>query len=93
MNKTDLAAAVADRASISKKDAMEAVDAIFSTSDGALVEALRGGDRVQLIGFGTFELRNRGARTGRNPRTGESIEIAATRYPAFRAGKGLKDAF
>ncbi|MCE2455873.1 MAG: HU family DNA-binding protein [Gemmatimonadetes bacterium] len=93
MNKSDLAAAVAAKASISRKEAMDAVNAIFSSDDGAIVEALRNGDRVQVIGFGTFERRSRAARTGRNPATGATIEIAASQYPAFRAGKGLKDAF
>ena len=99
MNKSDLIRAVVahtgrnNRTALNQTQAAAAVDAIFSTSDGVIVEALRAGDRVQVTGFGTFEVRERGARTGRNPRTGEAIEIAASRNPAFRAGKSFKDAF
>ncbi|AFV12987.1 DNA-binding protein Hup [Thermacetogenium phaeum DSM 12270] len=88
MNKAELIAAVAEKAGFAKKDAEKAVTAVFA----AIEEALARGDKVQLVGFGTFEVRERAARTGRNPQTGEEIQIAATRVPAFRAGKALKDA-
>jgi DNA-binding protein HU-beta len=87
MNKTDLVNLVAEKAEISKKDATKAVDALF---DG-IVEALAAGDKVQLIGFGNFETRGRAARKGRNPQTGEEIEIAASKVPAFKPGKQFKD--
>lgn len=88
MNKTELIAAVAEDAALSKKDAEKAVNAVIDAIKGALAD----GDKVQLVGFGTFEVRERGARTGKNPRTGEAIEIAASKVPAFKAGKALKDA-
>ena len=87
MNKSELIAAVAEQAGLSKKDAEKAVNAVVSAVTDALVE----GDKVQLVGFGTFEVRARGARTGKNPRTGEAIKIAASKVPAFKAGKALKD--
>ena len=87
MNKTDLVNAVAAKG-LTKKDAAPAVDALFGAIEGALVK----GEKVQLIGFGTFEVRERAAKEGRNPRTGETIKIAATKVPAFKAGKALKDA-
>ena len=87
MNKTDLVAAVAQKAELTKKDAEKAVSAFTA----AITEALVEGDRVQLVGFGTFEVRTRDARTGKNPRTGEVIKIAASKVPAFKAGKALKD--
>lgn len=87
MNKTQLVEAVAAEANLSKKDAEAAVKATFAAIEGALVK----GDRVQLIGFGTFETRVRGERTGKNPRTGETVKIAACKAPAFKAGKALKD--
>jgi DNA-binding protein HU-beta len=87
MNKTDLVNLVSEKAEISKKDASKAVDALF---DG-IVEALATGDKVQLIGFGNFETRERAARKGRNPQTGEEIEIAASKVPAFKPGKQFKD--
>ncbi len=74
-------------AELTKKDATKAVDAIFET----ISEALKEGDKVQLIGFGNFEVRERSARKGRNPQTGEEIEIAASKVPAFKPGKALKD--
>ncbi len=86
MNKTELVAAVAEKAGISKKDADKAVAAVID----AITEAMVAGDKVQLVGFGTFEVRARGARTGRNPRTKETIEIPASKQPAFKAGKALK---
>ena len=87
MNKTELVAAVAAKANLSKKDA-EAAVAAFTAS---IEEALKAGDKVQLVGFGTFEVRERGARQGRNPQTGAVVEIAASKVPAFKAGKALKD--
>lgn len=87
MNKTDLVKAVAD-AGLTKKDAEKAVAAVFGAIEGALAK----GDKVQLIGFGTFEVRERAAKEGRNPKTGEKITIAASKVPAFKAGKALKDA-
>jgi DNA-binding protein HU-beta len=88
MNKNDLVEAVASEANLSKADAGRAVDAVVSSITGAL----KRGDSVSLIGFGTFDVRARAARTGRNPRTGEEIKIAASKNPAFKAGKALKDA-
>ncbi|TCS84133.1 HU family DNA-binding protein [Tepidibacillus fermentans] len=87
MNKTELIAKVAEMAELTKKDATKAVDAIFET----ISEALKEGDKVQIIGFGNFEVRERSARKGRNPQTGEEIEIAASKVPAFKPGKALKD--
>lgn len=91
MNKSDLVDALADRTGMTKADASRASDALFGTDDGIIVTALKGGERVQITGFGTFEAKKRKARTGRNPRTGETIKIAATMTPTFRAGKGLKE--
>ncbi len=87
MNKTELVANVAERAGMTKKEAEKALNAVIDSIEAALVE----GDKVQLIGFGTFEIRDRAARTGRNPKTKEAIEIAASRNPVFKAGKALKD--
>ncbi len=86
MNKSELVSAVAANG-LSKKDAEVAVNAVF----GAISDALANGDAVQLIGFGTFSVKERAAREGRNPRTGETVKIAASKVPAFKAGKGLKD--
>ncbi|WP_340612401.1 HU family DNA-binding protein [Ammonifex degensii] len=88
MNKSDLVAQVAEKAEMTKKDAEKAVTAVFD----AIAEALARGDKVQLVGFGTFEVRERAARKGRNPQTGAEIEIAACKVPVFRAGKALKAA-
>lgn len=88
MNKSELIDAVANNADLTKAKAGDAVEAAL----GAISDALSSGDSVALVGFGTFTVRERGARTGRNPRTGESIQIAASRVPAFKAGKALKDA-
>lgn len=88
MNKNDLIAAVADSAELSKADAGKAVDAVFE----AITKALKKGDDVRLVGFGTFDVTSRAASEGRNPRTGEKIQIAASKQPKFRPGKGLKDA-
>ena len=88
MNKADLVAAVAEKAGISKKDSEKAVNAAFDAISAALVA----GDKVQLVGFGAFETKERSARVGRNPKTKEEIQIPASRVPAFKAGKALKDA-
>ena len=88
LNKQELVANVAEQASLTKKDAEKAVNAIFETIKSALAE----GDKIQLIGFGTFEVKDRAARTGRNPQTGKEIKIAASKNPVFKAGKALKDA-
>ena len=88
MNKTDLIDAVAEAADISKAAAGRAVDGMIS----AITDALSSGDQVSLVGFGTFLVRERAAREGRNPRTGETIQINAAKNPAFKAGKALKDA-
>ena len=88
MNKNDLVAAVADAAGLTKADAAKAVDAVFETISGSL----KGGTEVRLVGFGTFSVVSRKATTGRNPRTGETINIPASKQPKFKAGKGLKDA-
>lgn len=88
MNKTELIAAVANEAEITKKDAEKSVKAVFSVISDSLTK----GDKVQIIGFGTFEVRQRQAREGRNPRTNEPIQIEASKTLAFKAGKQLKDA-
>ena len=88
MNKVELVAAVAEKAELSKKDAEKAVSAVLDT----VVEALAAGDKVSVVGFGSFEVRERGERTGRNPRTKETIVIPASKQPVFKAGKAFKDA-
>ena len=88
MNKVQLVAAVAEKAELSKKDAEKAVAAVLDT----IVAAVAKKDKVQLVGFGTFDIRERAARTGRNPRTKETIKIAASKQPVFKAGKAFKDA-
>ncbi len=88
MNKSDLIDTVARKAEMSKADAGRAVDAFIGAVTGALMEE----DTVSLIGFGTFSVKHRAARMGRNPRTGEAIKIKASKNPSFKAGKGLKDA-
>lgn len=88
MNKTELISEVAQKANMTKKDADKVVNAFFTTVE----TALKAGNKVQLIGFGTFEVRERQARKGRNPQTGQEISIPATKVPAFKAGKALKDA-
>ena len=87
-NKADLIEGVASKTELTKKDATAAVEALFDV----VTETLADGERVQVIGFGSFEVRDRAARKGRNPQTGDEIEIPATKVPAFKAGKGLKDA-
>ena len=84
MNKTELVAAVAEQAGLSKKDAVKAFTDVVA-------EALKAGDKIQLVGFGTFEVSERAAREGRNPRTGETMVIEASKTPKFKAGKALKD--
>ena len=88
MNKAELIDAVADSADLSKAAAGRALDAAIET----ITKALKKGDTVTLVGFGTFSVRKRAARTGRNPRTGEAIKIKASKVPGFKAGKALKDA-
>lgn len=88
MNKNDLSAAVAASTGTSKSDAASIIDSVFDTIAGAL----KSGDSVQLVGFGSFSVADRAAREGRNPRTGETIQIAASKQPKFKAAKGLKDA-
>lgn len=88
MNKAELIDMIAESADISKAAATRALDTVFS----GITEALKKGDQVTLVGFGTFQVRDRAARTGRNPKTGEAIQIAASKNPAFKAGKALKDA-
>ena len=91
MNKSDLVDALANATGMTKADSGRAVDALFGAS-GVIAGALSRGQRVQITGFGTFETKHRKERTGRNPRTGQTIRITATKTPGFRAGKGLKDA-
>jgi len=88
MNKGDLIDAVADETGLSKADAARAVDGVI----GAITAALKAGNQVSLVGFGTFSVKARAARQGRNPRTGETIQIKASNVPGFKAGKALKDA-
>lgn len=87
VNKNDLVATVAERTGLTKRDSEKAVNAVIDS----IQDALARGDKVSLVGFGTFEVRERGARTGRNPQTGAVINIPATRVPSFRAGKQLRD--
>ncbi len=88
MNKTELVNAVAEKAAVSKKDAEKVINATVD----AIAAALKAGDKVQLVGFGAFEVKSRAARQGRNPRTKETITIPASKSPVFKAGKALKDA-
>ena len=87
MKKTDLVAAIAEKAGIAKKDADKALTAFIET----VTEELKAGGKIQLVGFGTFEVKERSARTGINPQTKEQIEIAACKAPVFKAGRGLKE--
>ena len=87
MNKTEFVAAIADQAGLSKKDAEKALKAFIDV----VAEELKKGEKVQLVGFGTFEVAKRAAREGRNPQTGKSMKIAASKAPKFKAGKALKD--
>lgn len=88
MNKNDLVTAVSNASGLTKADAAKAVDGVFD----AITDALKTGDEVRLVGFGSFSVAQRAASQGRNPRTGETIQIAASKQPKFSAGKGLKDA-
>ncbi len=88
MNKTELIDVVAETADLTKAESSRAVDAVVA----AITKALKGGDAVTLVGFGTFQVRDRAARTGRNPKTGDTIAIPASKNPSFKAGKALKDA-
>ena len=88
MNRNELIASVAERAGLSRSDANKAVDAVFEV----ITNSLKSGDEVRLVGFGTFGVAERTAGQGRNPRTGETIDIAASKQPKFRPGKGLRDA-
>ncbi len=88
MNKSELVSSVAEQAGLTKKDAEKAVNAVLASVQGTLVKD----EKVQIIGFGTFEVRTRAARKGRNPQTGAAIEIPASKNPVFKAGKALKDA-
>ena len=88
MNKADIISSIADQAELSKADAGRALDALIEV----VKKSLKKGDSVSLVGFGTFAVRKRAARTGRNPRTGATIKIKASKIPAFKAGKALKDA-
>lgn len=87
MNKSELAASIAEKANISKKDAEAAVAAFVASVE----DALKAGEKVQLVGFGTFEVRERSERQGRNPQTGKTVTIPASKVPAFKAGKSFKD--
>lgn len=87
MNKTELVAAIAEKTELSKKDAEKALKAFTDV----VAEELTKGEKIQLVGFGTFEVAERPARTGRNPKTGEEMQIAASKAPKFKAGKALKD--
>jgi DNA-binding protein HU-beta len=92
MNKTELIATVAKKTGLSAREARAAVETLFSPGkEGLIAAALMSGKKVQITGFGTFETRKRKAREGRNPQTGERIKIAASKFPAFHAGKALKD--
>lgn len=88
MNKSELVVAVAEKTGLGKKDAEKAVAAVLDT----VTETLKAGEKVQLLGFGTFEIRAREARTGRNPQTNQPVVIPASKAPVFKAGKALKDA-
>lgn len=89
MNKIELVNAVAMKAELTKKDATKAVDALLKTISNTIAKE----EKIQLVGFGTFEVRERAARTGRNPRTGEEVQIPASKVPAFKPGKEFKEAF
>jgi DNA-binding protein HU-beta len=91
MNKTDMAQKVADTCDLSKAQAGDIIEAIFGTSKGIIANELTTGGTVAISGFGNFTAKERAARTGRNPATGETIQLAAKTYPNFKAGKGLKD--
>ena len=89
MNKTTLIAQIAEKSGLTRKQAEAALNALTDT----ITETLKAGDKVQMMGFGTFEIKERAARTGRNPATGETIEIPASKTPVFKAGKSFRDEF
>ena len=91
MNKSELAQALSNKTDMNKADAQRAIDAIFSPEDGVITDALRQGDRVQITGFGTFETRERKARTGRNPRTGAHVSVDQKSVPFFKTGKEMRE--
>lgn len=91
MNKSEMANRLASRSGLTQAESVDVLDSIFDPVAGIIADRLDAGEKVSIAGFGLFETRHRAARSGRNPRTGESIEIAARRYPAFKAAKGLKD--
>ena len=91
MNRAELIQALAGRAALTRAQGAKVVEALFGVTDGIISQALRDGDKVNITGFGSFVARHRAARTGRNPRTGKEIQIAASTSPVFRGGKGLKD--
>ncbi|MEX2281063.1 MAG: HU family DNA-binding protein [Gemmatimonadota bacterium] len=91
MNKSDLVQALSTKSDLSKAQALKAIEALFSTDDGLIIDALKRGEKVQISGFGTFETKQRKARTGRNPRTGTEIRIGPTVSASFRPGKALKE--
>jgi DNA-binding protein HU-beta len=92
VNKGDLIDVLAERASLPKSHASKVVDALFDVDSGLIATALKRGEKVQITGFGSFEARKRGARTARNPRTGDTVHVPASVAPAFKAGKPFKDA-
>lgn len=91
MNKGEMIDRLSEKTDLTKKDARTVVDSLFDPQTGVIAEALQSGDRVSITGFGTFEVRERKERMGRNPQTGEQMRVPASKSPAFRAGKGLKD--
>ena len=91
MNKSEMARKLAARSGLTQSQSADVLDAVFSPVNGVIADELAAGGKVSIGGFGTFEARERAARAGRNPRTGAAITIAAKRYPAFKAAKGLKD--
>jgi len=91
MNKSELVDRLAAESDLSKKDARKVVDTLFDPREGLIAQALRAGERVGIAGFGTFEVRERGERMARNPRTGQPMRVPPSKTPAFRAGKGLKE--
>ena len=91
MNKSDLVQALSSKTDLSRTQALRAIEVLFSTDDGLIIDALKRGEKVQISGFGTFETKQRKARTGRNPRTGTEIRIGPTVSASFRPGKALKE--
>ena len=91
MNKSDLVQALSTKSDLSKAQALKAIEALFSTDDGLIIDALKRGEKVQISGFGTFETKQRKARTGRNPRTGEHVSVAQKSVPFFKTGKEMRE--